>query len=70
MDLVNQLLASVDFYATSESSDPPVHAEVSTAVNTQEIVDARDRKLEAARESRRVKRQQANRSQQVAALAS
>ena len=36
----------------------------------QEIVDARDRKLEAARESRRVKRQQANRSQQVAALAS
>ena len=34
------------------------------------IVDARDRKLEAARESRRVKRQQANQSQQVAALAS
>jgi len=36
----------------------------------QEIVDARDRKLEFARESRRVKRQQANQSQQVAALAS
>jgi len=35
----------------------------------QEIVDARDRKLEAARESRRVKRQQANQAQ-VAALAS
>jgi transposase InsO family protein len=37
---------------------------------SQEIIQARDRKLEAARESRRVKRQQANRSQQVAALAS
>jgi len=36
----------------------------------QEIVDARDRKLEAARESRRLKRQQENQSQQVAVLAS
>ena len=35
-----------------------------------EIVEARDRKLEAARESRRFKRQQAYQSQQVAALAS